>query len=65
MLTKPFSDLKIPYAYALGNHDHQGNLNYQEIGELDKTHPYSLFKGTTSIDPTSISNYVLEIKSSF
>ena len=63
--TKSFLEKKILYAYALGNHDHQGDLGYSEIMKLDKTHPYSLFNGNQIIDKHSISNYNLEIKSSF
>ena len=63
--TKSFLEKKILYAYALGNHDHQGDLGYKEIMDLDKTHPYSLFNGNQEIDKNSISNYFLEIKSSF
>lgn len=63
--TKPFLNRKTLYAYVLGNRDHQGDLSYQQIADLDKTHPYSLFAGDPSIDPNSISNYKLEVLSSF
>ena len=33
--------------------------------DLDKTHLYSLFNRNQKIDKNSISNYFLEIKSSF
>lgn len=40
--TKPMYKLKIPYAYTLGNHDDQGDLNRKQIVDLDSTHNYSL-----------------------
>lgn len=64
-LTKPFLERQTLYAYVLGNHDHQGDYNYQQIADLDKTHSYSLFAGDATIDPDSISNYKLEVLSSF
>ena len=63
--TQSFLETKTLYAYALGNHDHQGDLDYPEIMKLDKTHPYSLFDGNQKIDSESISNYNLKIYSSF
>jgi len=63
--TKPYEDLKIPYAYTLGNHDIEADASLEEIEFLEKSHPYSMFDGTTEIDPTSLSNYVLHIYSAF
>ncbi len=62
--TRSFLEKKVLYAYSLGNHDHQADYDYKQIMDLDKTHPYSLFNGNMEIDPNSVSNYVLEIKSS-
>lgn len=39
-------------------------MNYQEIGELDKTHPYSLFTKNHVDEKDGLSNYYVEIKSS-
>ena len=66
---KKFTDIflneKIFYAYALGNHDTEGDLNAEEIKKLEETHPYSLFKGDMTLDPESVSNFYLKIFSSF
>lgn len=63
--TKCFTDNKLLYAYALGNHDHQADYDYEQIGALDKTHPYSLFEGNEVDEKDSMSNFSIEIKSSF
>ena len=63
--TAAFTKMGIRYAFAHGNHDTDADLNAKEVGELDKTHPYSLYNGTDAIDPESYSNYNLEVKSSF
>jgi len=63
--TAAFTKMGIRYAFTLGNHDTDADLNAKEVGELDKTHSYSLFNGTDTIDPKSYSNYHLEVKSSF
>lgn len=60
--TKPFTNLKVPYFLALGNHDRQGNLNPTEICELDHTHEYSLTEASRNI--TGASNYHFPIYSS-
>ena len=65
LFTSPFVEKQTLYAYVLGNHDHQADYNYQQIADLERTNPYSLFKGDSSIDPNSISNYYLEVLSSF
>jgi len=41
-MTDPFIEAKVPYAYTLGNHDGDGDLNGDQIVELDQTNPYSL-----------------------
>jgi hypothetical protein len=63
--TKPYLTLKIPYAYALGNHDREADATLDEIAEMERSHPYSLFRGTRDIDPSSLSNYLTHIYSSF
>lgn len=40
--TDVFKEFKIPYAYTMGNHDAQANLNRERILELDNTHDFSL-----------------------
>ena len=66
---KKFTDVflseKTFYAYGFGNHDIEADLNAEEIEELEKTHPYSLFKGDMTQDPESVSNFYLKIFSSF
>ena len=56
---------KILYAYAFGNHDVEAGLTFDQLADLEKKHPYSMFKGDMSTDPESASNYVLKIFSSF
>jgi hypothetical protein len=63
--TAPYRDQMTPYAYAFGNHDTDADFTASQIGELDRTHPQSLFEGTGDIDPSGFSNYVLKVKSSF
>jgi hypothetical protein len=63
--TMPYLENKVKYAYVFGNHDTEADLNGIEIGELEKTHPFSLFQGSSSVDSEGYSNYVLPILSSF
>lgn len=63
--TQPYNDNRTPYAYVYGNHDGQGDLTPQQMGDLDRTNPTSLFGGNSDIDPSSYSNYLLEVKSAF
>lgn len=65
MFTSPFVETQTLYAYVPGNHDHQADYNYAQIAELEHTNPYSLFAGDPSIDPNSISNYRMDVMSSF
>jgi len=60
LFTRPYQKYKIPYAYVLGNHDHQGNYQYDQIAALDKTHDFSLM-GTS---PDGIPNYHVPIYAS-
>ena len=61
--TKPFLDFKQHYIYAIGNHDAQADLTRREVGDLDTTHPYSLFQpGPDNI--TGVSNFVRQLYSS-
>lgn len=58
--TKPVTELKIPYALALGNHDSDADLNREQIMELDMKNPYSMSKmGLKEI--TGASNYYIPI----
>ncbi len=50
------------YAYTLGNHDRQGNLNGEQIMDLDMSNPFSYSQKSTGI--RGISNYWLPIYSS-
>jgi 3',5'-cyclic AMP phosphodiesterase CpdA len=63
--TQPYTDNRVPYAYVFGNHDGEADLTLEQMGELDKTNPTSLFGGTKDVDPFSYSNYLLEVKSAF
>ena len=58
-----FTETQIPYAYALGNHDHQGNFNREQIVKLDMTNPYSLMNASQNLDWAS--TYNIPIFSSF
>jgi 3',5'-cyclic AMP phosphodiesterase CpdA len=60
-----YQNLSIKYAFTLGNHDTDADLNAKQVGDLDRTHPFSLFNGTNAIDPLSYSNYNLEVKTAF
>ena len=64
-ITNIFLEEKVLYAYAFGNHDIEAELNDVQLGKLDKTNPYSVFKGDMAKDPNSTSNYVLKILSNF
>ena len=63
--TDPFVKHKTFYAYVFGNHDTEADYTNQDIARLEKTHPYSLFNGDSNIDRASLSNYRLEVLSSF
>ncbi len=55
-------DFKQYYIYAIGNHDAQADLTRREVGDLDATHPYSLFQqGPANI--TGVSNFVRQLYS--
>jgi len=59
--TEPVVASKTPYAYTLGNHDHQADLTGSEIIALDMTNPLSL----TQAGPKDLhgnSNYVLHLR---
>jgi len=60
--TAPFVESNIPYAYTLGNHDAEADLNPSKIVELDKTNPLSVLKTAESIPGTA--NYRIPIYSS-
>lgn len=62
--TAPYKKLKVPYAYTLGNHDTDADFTGEQIEQLEKTHPYSLYNGTSVIDPEGNSNYVIPVYSS-
>ena len=55
--TKPFPDANVPYAYTLGNHDDEGDLNKIHIVQLDETNPMSL-RGTAEGIPNTTNFYV-------
>lgn len=55
--TSLYAKYKLRYAYALGNHDHESDLNYEQIGELEKTNPYSLFTENEAKESDSLTNY--------
>lgn len=64
LFTAPYRKLKTRYAYVFGNHDIETDLTPHQIGDLDRTHPYSLFNGDTTADSKGYSNYILPIFSS-
>jgi len=51
-----FNETQTYYAYALGNHDHQGNFNREQIAKLDMTSPYSLMNASKELDWASTYN---------
>jgi len=63
--TAPYSKYKVRYAYVFGNHDIEADLTGPQIGELDKTNPFSLYAGDPTADPMGASNYVLPVLSSY
>ena len=60
--TEPLNEAQIPYAYILGNHDDEGDLDKYEVVALDDTNPLSLGKTLERIPNTT--NFVLPIQSS-
>jgi 3',5'-cyclic AMP phosphodiesterase CpdA len=63
--TAPYRKYKVRYAYVFGNHDIEADLSGLQMGELDKTHPYSMFAGDPTADPLGTSNYILPVLSSY
>lgn len=59
--TAPFAKFKLPYLYALGNHDPQGDLNRTEVMALDRTHEWSMSVENKDPDVALASNYVVPI----
>ena len=51
--TKPLTDANVPYAYTLGNHDDEGDLNRRQIVQLDQTNPLSLRSQSEGIPDTA------------
>jgi len=51
--TAPMVEAQIPYAYALGNHDDEGDLTRRQIVRLDQTNPYSLRNKSEGIPDTA------------
>jgi len=60
--TTPLNEAQIPYAYILGNHDAEGDLDKYKIVALDDTNPLSLRKKSEGIPDTT--NFVVPIQSS-
>lgn len=60
--TKPMTDAKIPYAYILGNHDAEGDLDRLQIVKLDQTNPWSVKQDSEGIPGTT--NFMIPIFSS-
>ena len=63
--TNSFIKNEILYAMVLGNHDVQADLNTEEILQLDKMNPFALSQDNRIKDDKRLSNYNLEIFSSF
>jgi hypothetical protein len=61
--TEAFTETETRYAYILGNHDYNADLNGDQIIALDQTNPYSLTQSSTDIH--GYTNYILPIHSSF
>jgi hypothetical protein len=53
-------DAKVPYAITLGNHDHQANLDQEQLVTLDMQQPLSLTQRGPPGLP-GVSNYILDI----
>jgi len=49
LFTGPFAEFNVPYAYTLGNHDADADLNREEISRLDMTNPLSMRNNATGI----------------
>ena len=60
--TLPFRELKVPYAYLLGNHDDEADLTRREIMKIDMTHEYSL-SNMSEPELSGISVYTLKVHS--
>ena len=43
-ITDILEEYKIPYAYAFGNHDYQGDLDIHAMAELDQSNSHSLLQ---------------------
>jgi len=50
--TKPISEAGIPYAFTIGNHDLEADLDRYQIAKLDMTHPLSVRKTSQGIPDT-------------
>ena len=59
----PFNDQKIYYAFALGNHDAQDDINPEVIYKLEKASKYSLCAHSQNVSFENF-NYYIPIKSS-
>jgi len=55
--TQAISEAGIPYAFTIGNHDIDGDLDRYEIAKLDMTHPLSVRKTSEGI-PDTLNFYV-------
>ena len=60
--TTPFVETKTPYAFTLGNHDAEADLDASQIVKLDKTNPFSVLRTAEGIEGTA--NYRIPIYSS-
>jgi len=60
--TEPIIEAQKPYAYILGNHDDEGDLDRLQIVALDDTNPLSIGKDCERIPQTT--NFVVPIYSS-
>ena len=63
--TEVYRQKNVPYAYTLGNHDREADASLEQIAELEKSHPNSMFDGNTDIDPESLSNYLVHVETAF
>ena len=60
--TGPMMEAQVPYAYILGNHDAEGDLDSFAIVDLDSSNPFSVRKGCEGIPHTT--NFIQPVYSS-
>jgi hypothetical protein len=62
MIVQPLVEHNIPWASTYGNHDHQFNLNGNDLLGEEKKHALSMTKNMVNLPQAGTTNYVLEVK---